>query len=1122
MSINTSEKIADVGTRSAALLDNAVRAHESGDIARAARLYRKILATSPGHADALNLLGVTELQQGNPAAATSLIEQAISHNPRAPSYYQNLASACAAAGDTAKAITCHRSALSIDPLYLAAHIALAGLLQNQGQRDEAVRHCEQALSIDPAQPGILNDLGSIYLELERIDDAEQCYIRAAHLRPAFPEAINNLGHVALKRNNPELAIEHFTKATELAPAFSLAHFNLGVALLKLNRADDAVHAFRRTLECDGNNANALRILAELQHGKGEPAAAAACYRRLLTIEPDNVDTLNSLGLAELQQNRIDDALPLFEKALAINPAHAHTLNSYGNALCQQGKTADAIAYFESALKLQPGMAEAHCNLGNALKSNGDFAGAIQHYRSALSLKRDYAAAHMNMGTAFKDMGDYSAAYGRFDEAIMIQPDLADAHLNKGIVMLTLGRFADAWKAYESRIQILERRPDHRTMKKPRWKGEPLAGKRILVHAEQGIGDSMHFVRYLPMLKAMGADVIFECPPGLIDLFTGLQGVDQLIVQDTRSAPDVDFDYHTYLLSLPALFGTTFRTIPNDVPYLHADPARIGLWKEKMVPGHLNVGLAWAGNPRHANNKNRSCSLADFARLCDIPGVTFHSLQKGTGAEQTANPPAGMHLIDAANEQLTFADSAALVENLDLVISVDTSVAHLGGAMGKPVWVLLSYVADWRWLLDRSDSPWYPSMRLFRQPEPQDWPGTFAALATELRAVAATRQVPARYYDRSHDVPNLMIGRRFNRSRPTVRPNILISTNTDGEFARYGIQNLLTELIGDFNPIVHRRHPDIAQLASDAPDRSYGRDSADYRDPSATRDNSWHPGINLETADLAIFTGITAWRGDMAGPLVDRLIKTTIPTMYLGLGSASDTEDFQFEQVAVLDQLLLIRSLLVTVRDTACGNTLRPLNPHQLPCPTLLCAKTATWRTQTKRIALSTPGISRRTSECLDPSIFHYTVNLYRELARHYECALVCHHISELAELTPLLGDIMDFHYSSDAIDYLRIYDAFDMTITTRAQDAGLCASLGIPAFVISAPQYFTSANGFLSKTIDPSVESAVDVVERLRTMDIAAESARLIAHKTSVRNQYIELLRSALDSVGLSAKTGKS
>lgn len=1119
MSLKTSGRAKDGPARCAALLKEALRAHESGDVATAARRYRDILAIDSGHADALNLLGVTELQLGRPAAAVEFIERAIAIQPNAPSFHQNLASSYSAAGDIDSAIAGYRRALALDPSYGQALVGIAALLRSRGQLDDAAQCYEQALSLDSSQPHTLNDLGNIYLALHRVDDAERCYRAALELQPVFPEAINNLGNVHLERKQPADAIDCFRRAITLSPDFALAQCNLGVALLMSRQYAEARDAFIETLKHDPDNVKALRSLADLHHQHGDLAEAATYYRRLVTLEPDNVDSLNGIGLSLLQQGDVDGALSHFDKALAINPNHAYTLNSYGNALCQQGKTAEAIGFFERALAQQPMLAEAHCNLGNALKAQDDLTRAIAHYRNAISLKPDYAAAHMNLGNAFKELGDYSAALGRFDEAILIRPDLAEAHLNKGIVMLTLGRFADAWKEYEWRIPMLEKQPDRRTFARPRWNGDTINGKRILIHAEQGIGDSIHFARYLPMVKALGAQVIFECQPHLVDLFAGLPGADRIVARDNGTPRDTDYDCHAYLLSLPALFGTTFKTMPHDVPYLRADPERARSWNNRMAPDDLNVGLVWAGNPNHGNDRNRSCMLADFSPIANIPGVTFHSLQKGAPAGQAAAPPDGMRLIDATAELQTFADTAALIDNLDLVITVDTSVAHLAGAMGKPVWVLIPHVPDWRWLLDRPDSPWYPSMRLFRQPRARDWASVFGELAVQLRSVAASKHVPQRYYEQSHDMPVIAIGRRHNHAQQCLRPNVLFSTtrswNPGDEFIQFGVQNLLKELIGDFNSIIYNRNPDIRHVAAQYPDNAQRRRASGVGTSWIVRDNSWQPRINLESIDLAIFAGTPEWLGEMVSPLVERLVRTTLPTLYLGIGAYEETAGMKFEELGVMEQLLLIRSLLVTVRDEACANILSPINPHHMPCPALFASSTATLRTQKARIALSTQGISRINGQHINPAILHYTVNLYREIAKQYDCGLVCHYIDELDELAPLLGDVMEFHYSSDAVDYLKIYEPFDLTLTTRIHGAGLCASMGIPGFVISHSKRSSTARGFLSNLIDPEQETVQNVLARIDAIDVSTESRRLVDHKEQTRTRYLDLLRPALDSIGM-------
>ena len=316
-----------------------------------------------------------------------------------------------------------------------------------------------------------------------------------------------------------------------------------------------------------------------------------------------------------------------------------------------------------------------------------------------------------------------------ERAIALKPEFPVARSNRAMMLLLKGEFAKAWAEYEWRLQRGDIAPP-RGLSQPQWKGEDPAGLAILIHAEQGVGDSIHFIRYAPLLAARGARVIVECQPELVALFRTVEGVERVLAAgETLPA----FDRHVPMMSLPFAFHTTLDAIPARVPYLRADETRVKAWAERVARegGRMKVGVAWAGKPSHKDDHLRSLRLSAFAPLAEAKGVSFYSLQKSEAAAQAKDPPPGMALIDLTDEIKDFADTAALLVNLDLVIAVDTAVIHLGGALARPVWTLLHFVPDWRWMLDREDSPWYPTMRLFRQPAPGDWPAVLHRVAEEL-------------------------------------------------------------------------------------------------------------------------------------------------------------------------------------------------------------------------------------------------------------------------------------------------------------------------------------------------------------------------------------------------------
>ncbi len=381
------------------------------------------------------------------------------------------------------------------------------------------------------------------------------------------------------------------------------------------------------------------------------------------------------------------------------------------------------------IALEPSYAEAHSNLGNALASNGQFDDAIAAHRQAIALKPNYAEAHSNLGNALAGKGQLDSAIAAHRQAIALNPNLSEAHKNLALALLARNDFQEGWEEYEWRWKCKEL-PFPRDSAQPQWDGSSLEGRTILLHAEQGFGDAIQFIRYLPMVAQRGGKIIIACQGELQRLFqTMAEGCHIVVVGPSPPA----FDFHCPLLSLPRAFATTLANIPNIVPYLQADAEDARRWQRRLADhcSIVKVGLVWAGKAAHKNDRNRSMKLARLAPLAQAPGVLFFSLQKGEAAVEGKTPPASLELIDWTEELKDFADTAALIANLDLVIAVDTAVAHLAGAMGKPVWTLLPFVPDWRWMLERKDSPWYPSMRLFRQPSLGDWDSVVTRVAEAL-------------------------------------------------------------------------------------------------------------------------------------------------------------------------------------------------------------------------------------------------------------------------------------------------------------------------------------------------------------------------------------------------------
>jgi tetratricopeptide (TPR) repeat protein len=477
---------------------------------------------------------------------------------------------------------------------------------------------------------------------------------------------------------------------------------------------------------------------------GELGGAEESYRELLQLRPEDAAARHRLAhVLALQacgcQERgvFDAAIEGYEESLALDDRQAQVHNNLGNAYKSLGRQEDAVAAYRAAIAIDAGLAEAHLNLGTALYETGESAQAIAHCRTALVLKPAFAEASLRLGYLLEQEGDARGAMECYRNAIAARPDYAEAHFNHALQLLLAGDFEKGWKEYEWRLQL----PDLASLwphaGRTRWDGSPLDGKVILLYAEQGFGDAIQFVRYAPMVAERGGRVIVSCQPRLKSVLGSVPRVSRVLHWEEQLPP---FDVSCSLLSLPLLFDTRVETIPAPLPYVRPDAAKAERWKKRLdaEKAALKVGLYWATESKIRISPLRSLTLDMLAPLGDVRGVTYYSLQRGAAAAQAARPPQGMKLIDLALELDDFSDDAALMANLDLVISIDTATAHLAGAIGRPVWTLTHFPPEWRWLLGREDSPWYPTMRLFRKGRGDSWQDVASRLAQCLRQIAGER------------------------------------------------------------------------------------------------------------------------------------------------------------------------------------------------------------------------------------------------------------------------------------------------------------------------------------------------------------------------------------------------
>jgi Flp pilus assembly protein TadD len=680
-------------------LDQALQFHRAGDFAKAEAIYRGIISIQLNHADALHLLGMLCHQTGRSDEAERLIRQAISSHPNQAVYHSNLGLVLSAAGKTDAAIAEYRTAAELNPQSAEALNNLAVAMCGVGATSAAIEYLKRAVLLQP-------DYADARLNLLRVLQFPHDGAKASH----------TLGDLFQEAGRSAEAIRWYRQAVALEPGSAESHNNLGNALFAIGERDQALACYQRALSIHPDFPQACNNLANVLRETGRTEEAIAAYEKAIQLQPNSPEPLSNLANLLREAGEWESAMRLYHRALAIQPEHATTCNNIGNSYCERGQWSAAIGSYERAIAVQPTYADAINNLGTALEETGQRQRAMQCYQTAARL----------------------------------DPRAVSPPWNIALLQLLNGDYENGWHGYEHRWRQKRQSRAKRNFPQPmpRCLSE-LKSRRILLHAEQGFGDAIQFCRYAPMVAELAAEVILECPPQLVRLFES-----SLIAQAERpgiedqNAPPVDrspafrpglskiiarenalpeFDQHCPLMSLPMLFSTTLATVPNGVPYLLADPEMIERWQRKFqatpvlsypeepASQHLKIGLVWAGQSTHQKDRHRSLTFADFSDLLSIDGVTFYSLQVGDASAQ-CKPP----VIDWSANLHDFADTAGLISQLDLVITVDTAVAHLAGAMGKAVWILLAYQPDWRWLLDRADSPWYPTAVLFRQTEPDDW------------------------------------------------------------------------------------------------------------------------------------------------------------------------------------------------------------------------------------------------------------------------------------------------------------------------------------------------------------------------------------------------------------------
>ena len=529
------------------------------------------------------------------------------------------------------------------------------------------------------------NLGSAKQTYEKILKKQRNHFNALHL----------LGIIYMQGEQNEESVKFFDKALQISKTNAEVFNNRGVALQKLRRFDDALRS----------------------------------YDEALRIKPDYVEAANNRGATLHLLNRLDDALTNFDRALRIKPDYAEAMNNRGNVLQDLKRLDDALASYDEALRIKPDYLKALNNRGATLHELKRFDDALTTYDEVLQIKPDFAEVLYNRGNVLQELKRFDDALASYDEALNIEPNYTEATWNKSLLLILTGNYLNGWMLYEARLEKEDMKTNYSTYPQLAWRGqEDIQGKKILIHSEQGLGDSIQFIRYLDQINQLGAEIILEVPKTLATLVNTIKTPITVIEKGSKLP---EFDAYCPLLSLPYVFKTTVDTIPSVVPYLSADKKKVSDWNNRLgVKTRKRIGLVWSGSTVHKNDHNRSIPLEVFTDLLKLP-VEWHSLQKEYRTEDKnyldIHPEIGQHQDKLGD----FTDTAALIECMDLVISVDTSVAHLAGALGKTTWILLPFVPDYRWMLEREDCPWYPTAKLLRQDDEREWEKVILELSKKL-------------------------------------------------------------------------------------------------------------------------------------------------------------------------------------------------------------------------------------------------------------------------------------------------------------------------------------------------------------------------------------------------------
>lgn len=658
--------------------------------------FRGTVHADPNHAMAHAFMGNVLRQLGEPGSALEAYDRAIAVKPDYAEAHYNRGAVLHQTRQTRAALESYDIALSINPSFTEAHCNRGDTLRELGRLDEALASYSTAIAVNGSYAKAYLQRGIVQQQLNQSGAAEASYRQAIAVRPDYADAYFNLGTLQRDAGHTIEALTSFDAAIAVSPGHAGAHAQRGAALIVLGQLEAAVTSFDVAIRLKPDFAQAFSIRAQAQAKLGLLAAARSSHDQAVLFQPQD---------AVLHFNR-------------------------GVFLSDVKEWKGAVQSYQAAIALKPDFADAYSNLGLVQQETGQEDAALDSYSRALAINPGLAMAFNNRGNLFRSRKEFAKALHEYRVAIALQPDMPDVNYNMSQLALLQGDLAAGWPKYEWRRLIKEASVvPTRNFPQQAWLGEyPLQGKSIFLHAEQGIGDTIQFCRYVTLVAGLGARVALEVPPALAELLANLDGVSQIVLFGEPIPPA---DFHCSVMSLPGAFNTTLETIPRQVPYLRSDPHQVTRWHEILGPcTRPRIGLAWSGNPHHSNDHNRSVALAEWIK--HLPDEFEYVCLQNEIRDLDRQILRSCRKVKTVDLHLTnFTATAALVETLDLVISVDTSLAHLSGAMGKQTWILLPWFPDWRWMLDRRDTPWYPTATLYRQPVAGDWDSVFADVKRDL-------------------------------------------------------------------------------------------------------------------------------------------------------------------------------------------------------------------------------------------------------------------------------------------------------------------------------------------------------------------------------------------------------